>query len=370
MLRSEGPRSLLLGLVLAAGVGVIAAALVALGNPGNMGICGACFLRDLAGTVGISKGPAIFRPELAGVVLGATALAVSRRTFVARSGSYAVARFALGVLMSFGALVFLGCPFRLLQRLGGGDLNAWLALPGFVLGVGAGLALERRGYAVGKTSIAPLAVGAIGPLVVLGLLGAFLVGGLLAGPGPGAAGPPLHASWAYALGLSLLAGAALSATGFCAVSAARQVFVRHGRRMLLAAGVLVAAYAATAAATGRLSASFAAPLAHGDWLWSFFGLALVGLAGTLAGGCPVRQMVMAGEGNGDAFVTVMGLTLGGALAHAWGVVSVPSAANTAGGATAAGRISALVGLAIALAYGLAVAQSAKGMAAAATPPPN
>ena len=30
-------------------VGSLAAALVALGNPGNMGICGACFLRDTAG---------------------------------------------------------------------------------------------------------------------------------------------------------------------------------------------------------------------------------------------------------------------------------------------------------------------------------
>ena len=369
MLRREGRKALLGGVALTAAVGAGAAALVALGNPGNMGICGACFLRDLAGAIKLSPGPAIFRPEVAGVILGAMLLALARRSFVARSGSHAVARFALGMLMAFGALVFLGCPFRLLQRLGGGDLNAWSALPGFVAGVGAGLWLERSGYSVGKTTPSPTAVGLIGPLVVLGLLVAFLVGGVLAGPGPGGQGPPPHAAWGYALGISLAVGAALSAAGFCAVSAARQVFQRK-RSMLLGAAALVATYAAVAAATGRFSLSSTAPLAHGDWLWNVLGLAVVGLCGALAGGCPVRQMVMAGEGNGDAFVTVAGLTVGGALAHAWGVVSIPASATAAGGSTPAGRTAALVGLALALAYGFAVARSRAGARATGeTPPP-
>ena len=51
------------GLLLAAPVGVAAAVLVALGNPGNMGSCGACFVRDDARALGLHKGPAIFRPE-------------------------------------------------------------------------------------------------------------------------------------------------------------------------------------------------------------------------------------------------------------------------------------------------------------------
>ena len=59
-----------------AGVGALAAALVVLGNPGNMGICGACFLRDTAGALGLfsGAGPRIFRPELVGLILGAFAL--------------------------------------------------------------------------------------------------------------------------------------------------------------------------------------------------------------------------------------------------------------------------------------------------------
>src|SRR5438105_1978040 len=56
-----------------AGVGILAWGLVVLGNPGNMGLCGACFLRDTAGALGLfhADGPRIFRPELVGLVLGA-----------------------------------------------------------------------------------------------------------------------------------------------------------------------------------------------------------------------------------------------------------------------------------------------------------
>jgi YedE family putative selenium metabolism protein len=249
--------------------------------------------------------------------------------------------------MAFGALVFLGCPFRMLQRLGGGDANALVGLPGFLAGVGFGLALEKRGYSVGKTAVVPRVVGLLGPLTLVLLLVLFLAGGVLLGPGPGDAPPPPHAHWLAALAISLAAGAVLSATGFCAVSGARQVF-GGSRRMLFGAAALVGGYALVAAATGNFRLGFGGqPVAHGDHLWSFLALALVGLCGVLAGGCPVRQLVMAGEGNGDAFLTTMGLVVGGALAHNWDIVSSPD------GSTAAGRWAVAIGLALAAAYGVA-----------------
>src|SRR5687767_7679651 len=124
--------------------------------------------------------------------------------------------------------------------------------------------------------------------------------------------------------------------------------------MLLGAAALVLGYALVAAITGRFALSWEAPLAHGDALWSFLALALLGLTGALAGGCPVRQMVMTGEGNGDAFLTLVGIALGATLAHAWGAVSIAASATAAGGATATGKLAVAVGLAAALLYGLAV----------------
>jgi YedE family putative selenium metabolism protein len=355
---AASPRRIAFGVALVALVGAGAAALVAAGNPGNMGLCGACFLRDLGGAVGLiapgPKGrPAVVRPELVGVVLGALGLALARGRFTARSGSHAASRFVLGLWMGLGALVFLGCPFRMLQRLGGGDANALVGLAGFVPGVLLGLAFERKGYAVGRTQRAPAVVGLQGPLLFLLLLVVAEAGGLAAAPRPTSGGPPPRAPAATALGIGLAAGAILSATGFCAVNAAREVVTRP-RGMLLAAVALVAAYAAVAAATGGFAAGFAGqPVAHADALWNVLPMALVGLAGALGGGCPVRQLVLTGEGNGDAFVTSCGILVGGVVAHGIGAVS------TADGSTAPGRAVVAIGLVWTAGYGLVAVAAAR-----------
>ena len=60
-------------IVLAGGlVGLAAVLLTALGNPVNMGFCIACFLRDIAGSVGMHGDAVVqyFRPEIVGLVLG------------------------------------------------------------------------------------------------------------------------------------------------------------------------------------------------------------------------------------------------------------------------------------------------------------
>jgi len=365
VLRNEASgRRRFAGILLVGVLGAIAALLVALGNPGNMGLCGVCFLRDLAGALRLHTGPSIFRPEVLGIALGALAWSAMLRRHVGRSGSHAVARFLLGLAMGLAALVFLGCPFRMLQRLGGGDLNAWVALPGFVAGVGIARLFEQRGYSLGKTQTVPLAIGLAGPVALGSLLVLFLAGGVLAGPGPGSLDKPLHAVWWQALGLAVAAGGILSATGFCAVSAARQVFAGP-RWMLVAAAVLVATYALVSLAGGRFALGFAGqPVSHGDWLWNALATLLLGLCGALAGGCPVRQIVMAGEGNGDAFVAVGGMTLGGALAQSMQITSVAASADAAGSSTPAGRIvvGSLLGLVLVYAAAMVIAARSRPQA--------
>src|SRR5204863_1313669 len=123
-----------------------------------------------------------FRPELVGLVVGAFLLRLAQGRSEGRAGAHSAARFFLGIWMGIGTLVFLGCPFRMLQRLGGGDLNAWIGLPGFILGVGVGHLFEQRGYTAGKTA-AVVAPAGIPPLVLaVGALVLFLAGLMPFGP--------------------------------------------------------------------------------------------------------------------------------------------------------------------------------------------
>lgn len=322
------------GWLFAALIGAAAALIVLLGNPPNMGLCGACFLRDVSGTLGFitAKAPWVFRPELVGLMLGAALVSWRRNGFTARSGGHAGLRFFLGLLMGVAALVFLGCPFRLMQRLGGGDLTALLPMPALVLGVQVGMYFERRGWSIGKTSPAPRAVGLVAPVLALGLLGCFL-GGILLGPKTGDTFGPARAPWTAALGVSLVAGILLSTTGFCVISAARQV-TGQKRGMLVAAAAMIAGYGAMLAAGGKWNPGMTGQFgAHTDWAASAAALFILGWTGVLAGGCPIRQIIMTGEGNADAFMGVAGIAIGTCIAHNFGVASTPMAAGNPGGAS-------------------------------------
>lgn len=108
-----------------AAVGLAAIFLMLLGNPANIGFCIACFLRDIAGACGLHNAAKVqyVRPEIIGLVLGALAVSLATREFRARAGSAPAVRFVLGGFVMIGALAFLGCPLRMVLRLGGGDLD-------------------------------------------------------------------------------------------------------------------------------------------------------------------------------------------------------------------------------------------------------
>ena len=125
--------------IVAAGIliGVISAMLVFFGNPANMGFCIACFLRDTTGALGLHSAAAVqyIRPEIIGLVLGACIVSLITKEFRPRGGSAPITRFTLGAFAMIGCLMFLGCPFRMILRLAGGDGNAIFGLVGFVCGI-------------------------------------------------------------------------------------------------------------------------------------------------------------------------------------------------------------------------------------------
>jgi uncharacterized protein len=75
------------GIIVVGGlIGVLAALLQKVGNPGNMGICVACFDRDITGAVGMHRAELVqyLRPEILGFVLGAFGAAMASREFKSR----------------------------------------------------------------------------------------------------------------------------------------------------------------------------------------------------------------------------------------------------------------------------------------------
>lgn len=89
------------------------------------------------------------------------------------------------------------------------------------------------------------------------------------------------------------------------------------------------------------------PIAHTDGVWNFMGMALVGLACILAGGCPLRQLIMSGQGDTDGGVTVLGMVAGAAIAHNFMM------ASSAAGPTYYGKIAVIIGLIICAGIGWA-----------------
>ncbi|MFR6518233.1 MAG: hypothetical protein ACLUPV_02805 [Bilophila wadsworthia] len=95
-------------IIVGAVIGLIAVWLQKLGNPANMGICVACFERDVAGGLGLHRAAIVqyLRPEIMGLVFGSLAAAIATREFKPRGGSAPIVRFVLGMIAAMGALVF------------------------------------------------------------------------------------------------------------------------------------------------------------------------------------------------------------------------------------------------------------------------
>jgi len=345
-------------------IGVLASLLVYWGNPKNMGICVACFERDIAGALGLHRAGVVqyIRPEIIGFVLGALLAALLFREFRPRAGSAPIVRFALGVFAMIGALVFLGCPWRALLRLAGGDLNAIMALLGLVAGVTLGALFLRGGYNLGRVQRAPLVIGLVLPSAMIGLLLLVIftpefgrdADGNPIGPifesikGPGA----LHPAIAVSLVVGMAVGVLAQRTRFCTMGAIRDVVLIRDTHLLSGVLALVAAAVVTnAVITGftsedLLKLGFAnQPVAHDNHLWNFLGMSLAGLCFALAGGCPGRQLFLSGEGDGDAAVFVLGMITGAGFAHNFNLASSPA------GVSPYGPEAVVIGLVVAGAIG-------------------
>lgn len=339
-------------------VGAAAVLLTAYGNPQNMGFCIACFLRDIAGalklqTAGLTAetGTGIvqyIRPEIIGLVLGAFVLSLARKEFRPVGGSSPMTRFVIAVFVMIGALVFLGCPLRMVIRIGGGDLNAIVGLVGFVIGILIGVLFLRGGFSLGRAYRQGMLEGLMFPALMVALLLLLLFGGNLVASsvsGPGSMRAPIL----LALLVALVVGALAQQSRLCMVGGIRDAVMFKDFRLISGfIAIIVAVFVGNLLTNKFTGFSFAdQPIAHSEWLWNLLGMVLVGWGSLLLGGCPLRQLILAGEGNTDSAVTITGFIVGAAVSHNLGLAS-----SATGIGTGPVALAVIVGMAVLLVISL------------------
>ncbi|MGE5381577.1 MAG: YedE family putative selenium transporter [Methylocystaceae bacterium] len=331
-------------------VGLVAVALVKLGNPLNMGFCVACFERDIVGALGLHRTGVVqyMRPEILGLMLGAFLIALIKGEFHARGGSSTLVRFFLGMLMMLGALVFLGCPLRDVLRISGGDFNALVGLVGFIAGAFTGTIFLRLGFDLGSAPVAERQAGGYIMPVFFALLLVLALAGTVFNPeaggplffskeGPGS----MHAPLLISLGAGLLIGIIAQRARLCLSGGFRDFFLIRDTSLLTAYLFIFIGALGLNLYFGFFKPGFTdQPIAHTMHLWNFLGLFLVGECAVLLGGCPLRQLIMSGEGDMDAAAVVLGMMAGAATSHNF------MFAASAKGVTPYGQAACLAGILI------------------------
>ncbi len=329
-------------------IGAAAVLLTALGNPGNMGFCIACFIRDIAGATKMHTAGVVqyVRPEIIGMIIGAMAIAMLSKEFKPRGGSSPMTRFIIAVVVMIGALMFLGCPLRMMLRIGGGDLNAIVGLVGFIAGIFVGTLWLKGGFTLKRAYAQSMTEGVALPVVAVAIMILAVAAPALfawSEGGPGAA----HAPIVISLIIGLVVGGLSQRSRFCTVAGNRDAMMFKDFSMLWGFLAVIVTTIIGNIILGNFHLSFAdQPVAHTDGLWNFLGMALVGWGSVMLGGCPLRQLILAGEGNTDSAITITGFFVGAAICHNFGL------ASSGAGPTVNGMIAVVAGFVVLTVIGL------------------
>jgi YedE family putative selenium metabolism protein len=243
-------------------------------------------------------------------------------------------------------------------------LNAIFGILGLIGGIGLGIIFLKRGFSLGRSHAAPKAVGWVMPVIMIVLLVLLLVApqfgrdanGNLTGPiffsasGPGSQ----HAFWIISLVVTLAIGFLAQRSRFCTVGAFRDVILLRDAHLLNGVLALIVVAFIVNVILGQFKGGFTGqPIAHTDGWWNFGGMVLAGLAFTLAGGCPGRQLFLAGEGDADSAVFITGMIVGAGFAHNFSI------ASSASGTAAFGPVAVIVGIAACAIIGLTMRETVK-----------
>jgi len=242
-------------------------------------------------------------------------------------------------------------------RLAGGDLNALTALAGFAVGIWIGTLFLNKGFSLKRAYDVGKAEGAVLPAVFTGIFLLFLAVPTLfkmSESGPGSMQAPVL----LALVIALVVGALAQKSRLCMAGGIRDGIMFKDFKLLYG---FVAIFVFTLIGNlviGKFKLGFVSqPVAHSAHLWNFLGMVIVGWGSVLLGGCPLRQLILAGSGNGDSAVTVFGMMAGAAIAHNFGLAGSADSVNEAGeyivgGIKTNGQVAVFIALAVLLVISL------------------
>ncbi len=205
---------------------------------------------------------------------------------------------------------------------------------------------------MGRASNTSKGDSAIFPIVMLILLALIFIAPVVneeaGGPlffstsGPGSMTAPIL----LALFGGLAVGVAAQRTRICMVGGIRDVLLVKDYYLMYGFLAIFVVVFIGKVATGNFNLGFAGqPIAHTQALWNFSGMLLAGLGSIFLGGCPLRQLILAGSGNTDSAVAVSGMIVGAAIAHNFLFAATPN------GVAVPGQIAVVGGLAILLLIG-------------------
>ena len=348
-------------------IGLAGVMLSFFGNPSNTGFCISCFMENIAGSLGLHGNVRMqyIRPEIIGLVLGSFLMAVHRKEFRATAGSSPLLRFFVGILLVIGCSVFIGCPVKMVFRISAGDLTAIAGLFGLVAGVFIGLKFLEGGFSLGRPAEMPRANGFLMPAFMVFLFALLLLKPdfiPLSSKGSGAQYAPVYLS----LGAALVVGALAQATGFCITGGIARIFLWGPKEVIgcpKSTGLLIsiASFFLFALITSILTGQFSPglhgqPSSNDSYGWSFLGMLMVGFGSVLIKGCPLRQLILSGQGDGDAGVAVLGMFAGAAIVQNWGL------GGNAAGAPYEGQVAVLFGICMLFIIGLGYRRRDMGFA--------
>lgn len=365
MNKKVSPLLIITGLI----IGAAAVILTKFGNPANMGFCIACFLRDIAGSLKLHVAAPVqyFRPEIVGIILGSLIISLATGEFRAKAGSSPLVRFILGAVVMIGALVFLGCPLRMVIRMGGGDLNAFVGFAGFIVGILIGIVFLKKGYSLKRTKDIAAVGGYAVPAIFTVLFILFLAVPTMfvfSQSGPGS----MHAPIFMALIIALVVGVLAEKSRMCMVGGIRDVVMFKDFKLISGFIAVFLAVLIGNIVLGKFKgfSTEGQPISHSAELWNFLGMVIVGWGSCLLGGCPLRQLILTGEGNLDSGITVIGMVVGAAISHRLALAGSADTAATAeaaykvGGIGQNGKIAVFVCLIILLVISFIYTPKAKG----------